>query len=192
MKFYKSAWFSTFLIGVSTTILGVFLGWYLTTVYNQPRILWYSRPYYKTANESIGNMFLWNDGGRPDHNITVVFDSDLDDKNIKIVDLTSTYEVKHSDNKTIITLKELKPGEGADITFKDDPKKDDIFIDGIFSENSKIVEVPFAFEPKGWQLPWVLDIFIVVISLVLGAWFGSFFTKRAIKKERAIIVDMNN
>lgn len=173
---------TTLFIGLTTTVVGVVLGWYLSDVYQQPKILWYSRPYYKIADSAIGNIFLWNAGRKTDRNITITLDTNIKDGDLKIVDLTSSYEVKHNDNKTTIIIAELKPEEMADITFKDDSAKDDVLISTFVSEHSNIKEVSFAIEPEWWQFPLWLETVLATALLAVGTLFGYLFARRKLKQ----------
>lgn len=173
---------ATLFIGLITTIVGVILGWYLSNVYQQPKILWYSRPYYKLEDVAIGNIFLWNAGRKVDHNIAITLDAKIEKENIKIVDLTSPYEIKYNDNKTIILIQELKPDESADITFKDDPNKDDVYITDFTSEHSRIINIPMTGELKWWYLPIWWNLIIGIIIFVIGGLSGYLLNKSKFHK----------
>ncbi len=160
-------------VGLIVAVVSIFSTWYLNDVYNQPKILYYSRPYYKFNEVAIGNMFLWNAGRKTDHDISITLDTVLKDQEIKIVDLVSSYKILHNDNKTTIVISELKPGEGADITFKDDPNKDDSDISSFISEYSNIQALPLASELAWWQSPIsviVFPILFLFLGCIMGLW----------------------
>lgn len=164
----KTSWIQNLLIGLITTIVDVLLGWYLSSVYQQPEISYYKRAYYKIGNYAVGNLFLWNSGRKTDHNVSITFDADITDNNIKIVDLASDYKITHSDNKTTVIIEELKPDEQADISFLDDPKKDEFEITSFVSEHSNIKEVPLAGETIWWQNGYVF-LLLAALFYFLGA-----------------------
>jgi len=169
-------------VGLFTTIFGVFLGFWLTEVYNQPQVEYYSRPYYKLGDFAIGNVYLLNNGKKPDKNIAVTLFTNIESKDIKVVDYTSNYQIKNIDNKTIIVLEELKPQESADITFKADPKEDDCSMD-IVSNSGRISD---GYKEKWWHFPLTTQILVVMISIVIGIISGFIY------KSHFVIEHKNN
>lgn len=119
---------------------------------------------------------MFNNGRKPDKNIAVTLGTNIDPKDLKIVDSTSNYQVKNIDNKTMIILEELKPQEGADITFRANPEEDDCLMD-IVSYSGKISN---GFEEKWWHFPLSLQVVIFLIMLGMGFLVGRlFFPKKA-------------
>lgn len=171
-------WIRTLIVGLLTTVVGVVLGWYLSSVYDRPRIEWYSRPYYKVSDFAVGNIFLTNNGRKTDRNISITLDSEIKDENIKIVDLTSSYKILHNDNKTSIIIDRLEPEEAADISFLDDPKKDDVLITNFSSEYSNIVELPFSLKNEWWYLPLWLEGLIILTIFFAGSLTGMLLLKK--------------
>jgi len=169
----KSSVITSLVVGLITTAVGVLLGFWLSEVYNQPQIEYYSRPYYKIGDSAIGNVYLFNSGRKPDKNIAVTLYTNIDTKDLKIVDYTSDYQIKNIDNKTIIILEELKPQEGADITFKADSNEDDCEMD-IVSYSGKISN---GYEEKWWHFPLITQALIVVVAITVGFIPGLFTYK---------------
>src|SRR3989344_5953576 len=163
--------------GLLTTIVGVVLGWYLSSVYQRPEIGWYSGPYYKIDDVAIGNIILFNVGRVTDRNISITLDSAIKNDDIKIVDLVCSYKILQKDNKTTVVIEELKPGEIANITFKDDVTKDYAEITNFVSEYSNVVE----FWPvknvarQQWGNPSLFEFTNTLIPVTLGGVVGYLF-----------------
>lgn len=163
---------SSLLAGLLTTVVGVVLGYYLSNEYKNPKIEYYSRPYYKIDDVAIGNIYLLNSGRKKDSNIAITIYEDIKEENIKIVDVTSKYKVDHNDNKTIITIDELKPNEGADITFKTDNEYDDFDINMVSDYSIFEARVLGGIEKKWWHWSIWSEIAILVITLFTGIVLG--------------------
>ena len=81
----------------------------------------------------------------------------------------------HNDNKTSIIIDELKPGEEADITFKDSALKDDIEIYNFVSEYSNIIEKPWAISLKWWYMPLWIYALILLACFLIGIMFNKLY-----------------
>src|SRR3989338_803336 len=170
----KSNFITSLSVGIITAVVGVVLGLWLANVYQQPRLEWYSRPYYKVNDIAIGNVYVINTGKKTDRNIAITLATDLDERNVKIVDLVSGYRITKNDNKTTIILEELKPGEAADITFIDRGDKDDSEV-VIVSDSSNIIFQEFALEQRWWHLSGSLALGISTMLILIGSAFGWLF-----------------
>lgn len=171
--FKNGSLMTTLVVGIITTLFGFLLGFWYNQIYDQPEIEYYSRPYYKIADNAIGNVYLFNNGRKVDKNIAVTFFANIDPKDFKIVDYTSNYQIKNNDNKTTVVLEELKPQEGADITFKANPKDDDVMMD-VVSYGGKISN---GYEEKWWHFPLITQIVIILSSILIGFSVGLFIIK---------------
>ena len=166
--------------------------WLIETNFNQPRIEWDSRPHYKILDYAIGNIYLENTGRKTDHKIAITLDGNLNQKDIKIVDITSPYKILNNDNKTTILIDELKPQESADITYIDPQNRDDIEIHSFISESSNI---HYIHENKWWEFSsWYNAIFIglilIIISFISGLITGKRISSR--RKMQKMIEDILN
>lgn len=167
------------IIGLITTIFGIILAFWFNNVYDKPLIEWYSRPYYKIDDIAVGNIYLINSGRKSDHNISLILEANIKDTDIKIVDITSNYSIKHNDNKTIVIIDEMKPGESADVTFKDKGTVDDINFQ-LISESSNTKNI---FEDKWWHLSGFATSFILVILIFLSG-LTTLILKKYLSEER--------
>lgn len=166
---------SNIVVSFAAAVISGVLVWWLDNYYQQPQVEYFSRPYYKIDNLAIGNIYLNNSGRKTDKNITITLFTNIDPENFKIVDLTSPYSITNNDNKTIIKIDELKPGEEADITYKDSPDVDDVDFK-IVSDNTQLIKP--VFEQKWWHLP--LPIVIVSgITLWIVGWVLGFVIGRS-------------
>lgn len=168
----------TIVSSILSALIGAYSTWWLNDVYSQPRIDYYSRPYFKIHDIAIGNVYLFNSGKKTDKNIAITLGTNISKNDIKIVDYTSKFEITNNDNKTIINLDELKPGEGADITFQADPTQDDTSLDIVSYSNN--IRDGYS---KEWSLPLPIYIAIVAISMVIGGIFGIFVTNFLLKRK---------
>lgn len=160
-----------FIFPLIIAILSIILTCWFNDVYNRPRIEYYSRPYFKIDDFAIGNVYLFNNGKIKDENVSIIFYENIKDEDLKIIDLISNYTIKHNDNKTIVIIEELKPGESADITFRASGDKDDCNME-ILSNSSNIYNM---FEEPWYYFSLLTQILIIFLSLMLGGFLVIIF-----------------
>lgn len=182
MSFKKISLTVTLIVTLLSSLVSGLLVWWVNEELNRPRIEWDSRPHYKIDDFAIGNIFLINTGRKTDRNIALTLDINLQPKDIKIIDLTSEYAVKNIDNKTTIVIKELKPGESADITYRDVANRDDIEITSFVSDYSNI---HFMFENKWWHFSEPIAILASLFLIFLGFIFGAITIHRFILRRKS-------
>ncbi|MFZ3044188.1 MAG: hypothetical protein WA058_03755 [Minisyncoccia bacterium] len=163
------------LFTIFISIIGGLFVWWLNDYVNRPQIDWYSRSHYKVEDFAIGNIYLTNSGRITDTNIAITLDASLKEEDIKIVDLTSDYLIKNDDGKTIIKIAELKPGEGADISYRDRENRDDIAIVGMVSNYGNF---HFAFDKHWWDFSPPIEVILVILLLITGSVGGFLFKSR--------------
>ena len=116
---------------------------------------------------SIGNIYIQNDGYRPDTNISLIIDGVIDPKNFKVVDLTSSYDIKNIDgNKTLIKINSLQPNEDADVTFQTTDSSDTYSINQIYSDSGKIKS--YLTDSNWWEFTLPQIVFLGILSIVFG------------------------
>lgn len=179
MEGHRSKIIYYFIFPLLVAIVSIILTWWFSDVYSRPKIEYYSRPYFKVDDFSVGNVFLINEGKRTDKNIAITFFEEINDNDLKIVDLVSGYSIRHNDNKTTIVIDELKPQESADISFKVDGSKDDSFMN-IISDSSNIYNM-FEEPWYHFSLP-ILFIFILISFIIGGLICFNYFYRRNINR----------
>lgn len=164
------------LIPIITIVVGTFLASWLFYQYNSPQIKYYFDEHYQQIGDySIGEIYIVNEGRKVDENISVVLNENISPNDISVAYVSSPIHVKNENNRTFISIAELKPGEGAEIVFKLQSQNVTFSLDNITSRSGNV-------RAEEWINPWwhlsrlqfgVLILLIIMgfgVGFVIGLW----------------------
>jgi hypothetical protein len=168
--------FFPIVVSVFGLIIGSAITFWINNQYYQPHLVWEARAcsnfeqdcyYYKLGSLSVGNIYIVNNGHKPDTNISIIINGKINQSDVSVVDLTSSYEIKNLDkNKTLINIESLKPNEDADITFRTEDDSDVYSINQIYSDSGRLKS--FLADLQWWQFSLSQIIFIIIFSILSG------------------------
>ena len=162
-------------IGIVVSIVGTFGSLYLGSHYDRPQITWenprcnYSNIlyaecfYYKVADESIGTLYIMNNGSRVVKNVNVILNEEILPSDVKVIDTNASVIVENG--KTVIHANSLQPDGGdLDIAFRTKTTKDTFGIYDISTDSGAIE----YHDPKGrwWDLSSGQKYFVTLISFI--------------------------
>lgn len=176
---------SQLLIPVVPLVIGTFLATWLFYQYNSPQIKYYSGGYYqKVNNYSIGEIYLVNEGRKTDEDISIVLDENISTNDITISYVSSPVKLKNENNRTFISINELKPREEAEIVFKSLSQNNTFSIESITSRSGNVHE-------EEWIKPWwrlsrlqfaILILFTTIgfgIGFAVGLWKNDLLVRKS-------------
>lgn len=137
-----------FVIPIATLIIGTFVATCLYQQYSSPQIVYYLEGedygyYQKLNNDSIGELFLVNQGRQMDKKITVTLDEKISLNDITTTLPPSSTHFENINGRTTITINELKPREDVEIIFKSNSQQNYYIIYSITSESGNLHREPW-------------------------------------------------
>ena len=156
------------LIPILIAALGSFLGSWLLIQYSQAQLIYYTDGYYqKVGDLSIGELYIVNEGRKSDENITVVITEEIPISSLAVSYISSSFHTEIKEGRTYITIKTLKPGEGAEIVFKIKSRNPGFEVESLTSEAGNI-------SSRRWIEPWwyFTQLQVALISFIVVLFFG--------------------
>ena len=157
------------IITVITITIGTFLAAWLGWQYNSPQIKYYLEGedygyYQKINNYSIGEIYLVNEGRKLDENISIVLDENILPEDITVSYVSSPVHFKNENNRTFISIDELKPNEGAEIVFKSLSQSNYFSVENITSRSGNVHREEWI---KAWWRLSTLQFIMFIVSRFL-------------------------
>jgi len=191
-KFSPKGFTQDLLVGIIILVLGTVMGYWVRQSYAEPLIEVDDNGglYGRVNGMPVGSIFVGNSGYKTDRDVSIKIDDNIDEREVSIPGLFTEYIVKNVSGGTVITLKELRPGENAQIFFSPRDKTAEYFqILDILSVSNNIYNLYYidrwnvAFEIK------VLFYFFIILALFLG-WYVpkrvSYYLERYKKTRRQL------